>query len=244
MIKNQQSCCTSKVIFARIPNMKKAVILFSGGLDSTTCLALALSQGYECFAISFNYQQKHHAELESAIKIAKHYAVHHEIIHLPVGHLGGSALTDQKLNVQNYTGSTEVPNTYVPARNTILLSIALGYAEIIGADAIFTGTSSVDYSHYPDCRPEYLEAFQKMANLATKRGAEGHPIVIEAPLLHLSKAETVLLGLSLGVDYSLSTSCYRADENGLACGHCDSCFLRKKGFKEAGINDPTRHQPQ
>lgn len=224
--------------------MKKAVILFSGGLDSTTCLALALSQGYTCFAISFNYEQKHNAELKSAIKIAQHYGVHHEIITLPIGHLGGSALTDERLAVQNHSASSDIPNTYVPARNTILLSVALGYAEIIDADALFIGTSSVDYSHYPDCRPEYLQAFQRMANLATKRGIEGRPIIIEAPLLHLSKAQTVALGLSLGVDYKLSTSCYRANEDGLACGNCDSCFLRKKGFMEAGIDDPTRYLPQ
>ncbi len=221
--------------------MKRAVILFSGGLDSTTCLALALSHGYECFAISFNYQQKHSAELKSAIKIATHYRVHHEIIQLPIGHFGGSSLTDATLDVQDYTGSTEIPNTYVPARNTILLSIALGYAEVIQADVIFTGTSAIDYSHYPDCRPEYLSAFQAMANLAIKRGVEGNPILIEAPLLHLTKAETIQLGLSLNIDYRLSTSCYKANDEGLACGTCDSCFLRKKGFKEAGVLDPTHY---
>jgi 7-cyano-7-deazaguanine synthase len=224
--------------------MKKAVILFSGGLDSTTCLAIALSEGFECFAISFDYQQKHNAELQSAIKIAKRYAVHHNIISLPIGQFGGSSLTDQSLCVQNHMDSTDIPNTYVPARNTILLSIALGYAESIDADVIYTGTSSVDYSHYPDCRPEYIEAFQILANHATKRGIEGNPIRIEAPLLYLTKAETIKLGLSLGVDYSLSTSCYRADDHGLACGTCDSCFLRKKGFSEAGVIDPTRYVSQ
>lgn len=224
--------------------MKKAVILFSGGLDSTTCLALARSLGYECFALSFNYQQKHHAELQSAMTIAKIYEAHHEIVHLPIGHFGGSSLTDEALAVPPHQDSKAIPNTYVPARNTILLSIALGYAEAIGADVIFIGTSVVDYSHYPDCRPEYLEAFQKMADLALKRAVEGHPILIKTPLLHLSKAETIQLGHSLGVDYTHSTSCYNANEEGLACGNCDSCFLRKKGFSEAGVPDPTRYLPQ
>ncbi len=223
--------------------MKKAVILFSGGLDSTTCLAIARSRGYQCFALSFNYQQKHCAELQSAIAIAQKYGVHHEIVHLPVGHIGGSSLTDQHLSVPTHQESNEIPNTYVPARNTILLSIALGYAEVIDADIIFIGTSAIDYSHYPDCRPEYLEAFQKMANLALKRAVEGRPITIEAPLINLSKAETIQLGLSLGVDYEESTSCYNANEQGLACGECASCFLRKKGFFEAGIADPTRYMP-
>lgn len=221
--------------------MKKAVILFSGGLDSTTCLALAKSQHYDCYALSFHYQQKHSAELVAADRIAKELKVNHQIVELPIGHLGGSALTDQSITVKNYTGSTNIPNTYVPARNTIMLSIALSYAEIIEADVIYTGTSFVDYSHYPDCRPEFITAFQQLANLATKRGVEGNPIHIETPLMYLSKAETIQLGDQLGVNYLQTVSCYRATTDGLACGKCDSCYLRKKGFSEAGLPDATRY---
>jgi 7-cyano-7-deazaguanine synthase len=221
--------------------MKKAVILLSGGLDSTTCLAYAKSNQYDCYALSFNYNQKHSAELQAAVRIAKQHQVHHEIIQLPIGHLGGSALTDDAMPVGNHTGSLEIPPTYVPARNTIMLSIALGYAEIMDADVIITGTSFVDYSHYPDCRPEYIAAFQNLANLATKRGVEGNPILIETPLMYLSKAQTIVLGHSLGIDYHDTVSCYRATPDGLACGQCDSCFLRKKGFDDAGLVDQTRY---
>jgi len=221
--------------------MKKAVVLFSGGLDSTTCLAYAQSKKYDCYAISFNYNQKHSAELQAAIRIARQQRVHHEIIQLPIGHLGGSALTDQGIPVSDHSESHEIPTTYVPARNTIMLSIALGYAEIIHADVIITGTSFVDYSHYPDCRPEYITAFQNLANLATKRGVEGKPILIETPLMYLSKAQTIMLGDSLGIDYYDTVSCYRATPEGLACGSCDSCFLRKKGFDDAGLVDQTHY---
>ena len=223
--------------------MKKAVILLSGGLDSTTCLALATSEGYECFALSFDYGQKHSAELIAAKKIAVKFKVkQHEIINLSaIGRLGGSALTDDSINVPNHSGSTSIPLTYVPARNTIMLSIALGWAEILNADAIFIGVSAVDYSGYPDCRPEYIQAFRQMATLATKKGVEGHPIEIKTPLINLSKADTNRLGISLGVDYSETVSCYKATDDGLACGQCDSCYLRKKGFIDANIADPTRY---
>ena len=222
--------------------MKKAVILLSGGLDSTTCLALAASEGYECYALSFDYGQKHNAELNAAKKLAQIFQVRrHEIIKLSIGSLGGSALTDDRIDVQDYSGASEIPLTYVPARNTIMLSIALGWAELLDADRIYIGVSSVDYSGYPDCRPEYIEAFRTMANLATKRGVEGHPFEIVAPLMYLTKAETLRLGLSLGVDYSETVSCYKATDDGLACGRCDSCYLRKKGFLDAETADPTRY---
>lgn len=223
--------------------MKKAVILLSGGLDSTTCLAFAQSQGFASYALSFDYGQKHNAELHAAKRIAKAFEVkQHEIISLAaIGNLGGSALTDEDIAVPDFSGLGKIPITYVPARNTIMLSIALGFAEITDADTIFIGVSSVDYSGYPDCRPEYIKAFTDMANLATKRGVEGHKINIETPLIHLSKAKTILLGLSLGVDYSLTVSCYKATEEGLACGKCDSCFLRKKGFEESDVADMTRY---
>jgi 7-cyano-7-deazaguanine synthase len=222
--------------------MKKAVILLSGGLDSTTCLAYAKSLGYACYALSFDYGQKHRGELLAAQTIARQYQVQrHEVFVLPMGRLGGSALTDEALSVPDHQGTTDIPITYVPARNTILLSIALGWAEILNADAIFLGISAVDYSHYPDCRPEYIDAFKHMAQLATKRGVEGNPIEFHTPLMHLSKAETIQLGRSLGVDYSQTVSCYRATEDNQACGTCDSCYLRKKGFNDANVTDPTRY---
>ena len=225
--------------------MKKAVILLSGGLDSATCLALAKKKGYDCFALSFAYGQKHNSELNAAKKIAHFFHVHqHEIVSLPIGQWGGSALTDESLPVPDYTGTSDIPTTYVPARNTIFLSIALGWAEILKAERIFIGVSAVDYSHYPDCRPEYIAAFQTLATLATKTGAEGMGITIEAPLIHLSKAETIALGNTLGMDYSLTISCYQVTADGLACGKCDSCRLRKKGFKEAHAKDPTRYVKQ
>lgn len=222
--------------------MKKAIVLLSGGLDSTTCLAYAQSQHYECYALSFDYGQKHNAELNAAKRIAAKFNVkRHEIFNLSIGSLGGSALTDDAIQIEDYSGSTTIPLTYVPARNTIMLSIALGWAEIINADAIFIGVSSVDYSGYPDCRPAYVKAFTDMANLATKRGVEGNPIKIETPLIDLTKAETIKLGLSLGTDYSQTVSCYRATDEGLACGTCDSCYLRKKGFTDHQVTDPTRY---
>lgn len=220
--------------------MKSAVVLLSGGLDSATCLALAKSQGFACYAISFSYGQRHDVELIAAAKVAQSLgAVSHKIVTLDVGLFAHSALTDETIAVPEHTSSTEIPVTYVPARNTIFLSMALGYAESLGARDIFIGASSVDYSHYPDCRPEFINAFETLANLATKAGVEGDHFRINAPLQLLSKAQTIELGLSLGVDYGLTLSCYQADEQGAACGQCDSCALRKKGFLGAGVSDPT-----
>lgn len=219
---------------------KKAVILASGGLDSTTCLAIALAKGYECYTLAFDYGQKHCAELVAAAKISRLLgAKEHKVFHLPIGDFGGSALTDGNIPVPTATTSSSIPATYVPARNTIFLSVALGYAEIINAFDIFMGVSAVDYSHYPDCRPEYIAQFQALADIATKTGVEGQSFNIQTPIIDLSKAETIQLGLSLGVDYSQTVSCYSANQDGLACGECDSCILRKKGFKEAGVDDPT-----
>lgn len=223
--------------------MKKAVVLLSGGLDSTTCLALAASKGYACYALSFVYGQRHHTELAAASRIATSMSVvEHKIVTLDVGLFCGSALTDTSIDVPKYQASDEIPVTYVPARNTIFLAMALGYAESIGAEAIFIGASSVDYSHYPDCRPEFIEAFQALATLATKTGVEGKPIAIEAPLQYLTKAQTIQLGTSLGVQYALTVSCYQANVAGEACGDCDSCAFRKKGFREAGVSDPTLYR--
>jgi 7-cyano-7-deazaguanine synthase len=222
--------------------MKKAIVLLSGGLDSTTSLAIAKSKGYLCYALSFDYGQKHRSELQSAKNIAKKFNVEkHEIISLSIGSLGGSALTDKEILIPNYAGSDEIPITYVPARNTVFLSIALGWAEILNADAIFIGVTAVDYSGYPDCRPEYIAAFQNLANLATKSGVEGNIITIETPLINLSKSEIIKTGHALGVDYSETISCYKANDDGKACGICDSCAHRKKGFLDALITDETRY---
>lgn len=219
---------------------KKSVVLFSGGLDSTTCLAIAKAQGFEVYALSFNYGQKHVIEIDHAIAIAKGYQVAgHQVLTLPIANYGGSSLTDTASAVPDYTGSTAIPSTYVPARNTIFLSYALGYAEVIGAQDVFIGANHVDYSGYPDCRPDYLEAFEVVANLATKAGREGNRFRIHAPLLELDKAGIIKLGLQHGVDYAQTVSCYRADNKGRACGKCDSCVYRKKGFAEAGAVDPT-----
>lgn len=225
--------------------MKKAVILFSGGLDSTTVLAYAKNQGFDCYPISFSYGQRHFAELTAAKKVAEYFGVKaHKIITLPEDLFGSSALTDASIEVPDYSDATgkAIPVTYVPARNTIFLSIALGYAESIQAHDIFLGVSNVDYSGYPDCRPEYIRAFEVLANLATKEGVEGRKMTIHAPLQHLSKAQTIEMGLANGVDYALTVSCYSADPaTGAACGTCDSCTFRKQGFEEAGIQDPTRY---
>lgn len=222
--------------------MKKAVVLLSGGLDSATVLALAVSKGYDVYALSFSYGQAHHAELQAAKKITNQFnVVNHQVLELNFGQLAQSALTNKAIQVPDYNDSEGIPLTYVPARNTVFLSIALGWAESVGAQDIFVGVSAIDYSNYPDCRPEYIRAFQAMANLATKTGVEGKPITIHAPLIELSKAETVRLGLQLGVNYQQTVSCYRLSEKGEACGKCDSCVLRKKGFSQAGIDDPTRY---
>ena len=221
--------------------MKKAIVLLSGGLDSTTCLALALSEGYHCTTLSFDYGQRHIIELDTAIKIAAQFNVKHDIIKLPSMPWHNSALTNSSIDIPEYTGKKIIPVTYVPARNTLFLSFALAYADVLKADAIFIGVSSVDYSGYPDCRPEYIEAYQTLANLATKSGVEGQAITIRAPLIHLSKAQTIALGHELHIDYHMTVSCYQANEKGEACGKCDSCALRKKGFHDANIADETRY---
>ena len=221
---------------------KKAVILISGGLDSATCLAIAKSQGYECYCLSFDYGQKQRAELNAAKQLAKQFGAHaHQVVQIGLAEISQSALLNKDIAVPEHTGKDEIPTTYVPARNTIFLSIALGWAEVLNADAIFCGICAVDYSGYPDCRPEYIDAFASMARLATKIGISGQPIRFNTPLLYLTKAETIELGIQLGVDYSQTVSCYQADSDGLACGRCDSCTLRKKGFASANTTDPTRY---
>lgn len=223
--------------------MKKAVVLFSGGLDSTTCLAYAKAQGYEVYALSFDYGQRHRAELKAAVNIAAHLNVTHKVFKLEMSQFGGSALTDHKIDVPDHVvDATDIPVTYVPARNTVFLSIALAYAESLHADAIFIGVSHVDYSGYPDCRPEFIEAFQTLANLATKMGVGDGAIKVHTPIIHLSKSETIQLGLANQVDYAMTVSCYQANDAGEACGRCDSCALRMKGFADAGVVDPTRYQ--
>lgn len=220
---------------------KKAVVLLSGGLDSTTVIAKAQADGFKVYALSFDYGQRHDSELDAAKRVAEHFNVaEHKIVPMNLRSIGGSALTDDAIDVPTEEGDG-IPATYVPARNTVFLSVALGWAEVIDADAIFIGVSAVDYSGYPDCRPEYIAAYETLANLATKRGVEGNPIRIETPLINLTKAQTIELGVSLGVDYSLTVSCYQANESGEACGVCDSCRLRIKGFEEAGIPDQTRY---
>ena len=210
---------------------KSAIILLSGGLDSITVLALAKQQGYKCYALSFDYGQRHNAELNAAKTIARHYGViEHKIMPLGLASIGGSALTDQTIQVP-VEPQAGIPVTYVPARNTIFLAFALGWAEVLGIHDVFIGVNAVDYSGYPDCRPEFIEAFQFMANLATKVGVEGQQITIHTPLIALSKAEIIRQGIELGIDYALTVSCYAADEQGKACGVCDSCRLRKAGFE-------------
>ena len=220
--------------------MKKAVILLSGGLDSTTCLAIAKSQGFMCYALSFAYGQRHAYELTAASVIAeKMGVVDHRVVNLDIGQFGTSALTDKAIDVPSFKGSSDIPVTYVPARNTVFLSIALGLAESIGAYDIFIGTTAVDYSGYPDCRPEFINAFQTLANVATKAGVEGQHFTIQAPLLYFNKADIIKTGMHLGVDYSLTVSCYQLNAKGAACGHCDSCVLRQRGFAAANVKDPT-----
>ncbi|MBL8430198.1 MAG: 7-cyano-7-deazaguanine synthase QueC [Dechloromonas sp.] len=220
--------------------MKPAIVLLSGGLDSATCLAIARSQGFDCYCLSFNYGQRHCAELQAAERVVKaHGAVEHRVLNLGLAQFGGSALTDTKIAVPTDGVHPGIPVTYVPARNTIMLSLALAWAEVLGSDDIFVGINAVDYSGYPDCRPEYLAAFERMANLATKSGVEGHKLRIHAPLISLSKADIIRTGAKLGVDYGLTVSCYQADELGRACGVCDSCRLRAEGFAAAGVADPT-----
>jgi 7-cyano-7-deazaguanine synthase len=221
---------------------KRAVVLVSGGLDSATVLAIARSEGLECYALSVDYGQRHRAELLAADRIAKSLgAVEHRAMRIDLGGIGGSALTDANLSVPE-SPQIGIPITYVPARNTVMLSLALGWAEVLGAEQIHIGVNAIDYSGYPDCRPAFIEAFQRVANLATKAGVEGTAAFrIVAPLIDLTKAEIIKRGMSLGVDYSLTVSCYQADDDGRACGRCDACRLRKEGFAAAGVADPTRY---
>ncbi|PAU52116.1 7-cyano-7-deazaguanine synthase QueC [Pseudomonas sp. PIC25] len=221
---------------------KKAVILLSGGLDSATVVALARAQGYVCYSMSFDYGQRHRAELKAAERVARQLGViEHKVVGLNLNGIGGSALTDESIAVPE-SPTEGIPVTYVPARNTVFLALALGWAEVLGARDIFIGVNAVDYSGYPDCRPEFIEAFERMANLATKAGVEGQGFRIQAPLQNLSKAEIIQAGARHGVDYALTVSCYQADEEGNACGKCDSCRLRAAGFSAAGVADPTRYR--
>ena len=223
--------------------MKPAVILLSGGLDSATCLAIARSQGFDCYCLSFDYGQRHNVELQAAERVAKALgASEQRTINFGLAQFGGSALTDTRIAVPTSGVQPGIPVTYVPARNTIMLSLALAWAEVLGSRDIFVGVNAVDYSGYPDCRPEYIAAFEKMANLATRAGVEGTMLSIHAPLMALSKAEIIRLGTGLGVDYGLTVSCYQADADGRACGACDSCRLRAEGFAAAGIADPTPYR--
>ncbi|WP_208026814.1 7-cyano-7-deazaguanine synthase QueC [Rhabdothermincola sediminis] len=230
-----------------------AVVLLSGGLDSATCLAIAQAAGFECVALSFRYGQRHHVELGAAARIAAAAGVEHVVIDIDLAAFGGSALTDRRLAVPKHgtrdatrvasevQSGERIPVTYVPARNTVFLSLALALAEVRGAQDIFIGVNALDYSGYPDCRPEYIEAFQRMADLATRAAIEGSPVTIHTPLIHLTKAEIIRRGVELGVDHASTISCYDPAADGAACGRCDSCRLRAKGFHEAGVEDPTRY---
>ncbi|MGD8784808.1 MAG: 7-cyano-7-deazaguanine synthase QueC [Thioalkalispiraceae bacterium] len=220
---------------------QKAIVLVSGGLDSATTLAIARQAGYACYALSFDYGQRHRCELEAAERVAKSLqAVEHRSFVLDLAQFGGSALTDRNIRVPKQAGEG-IPVTYVPARNTVFLSIALAWAETVSAYDIFIGVNAVDYSGYPDCRPEYIEAYQRMASLATKSGVEGQPTRIHAPLIHLSKSMIIQRGVALGVDYQQTISCYDPTTSGEACGHCEACRLRRQGFEQAGVPDPTKY---
>lgn len=224
-------------------DMPAAVVLLSGGLDSTTCLAEAAAAGYRCHALSFDYGQRHTAELSAAKRIAEAAGVvEHKVVTIDFDGMGGSALTDASIDVPE-TPADGIPSTYVPARNTLFLSVALGWAEVLGGETIYIGVNAVDYSGYPDCRPEFIDAFERLAATATKVGIEGHPIAIRTPLMHRTKAEIIQRGMELGVDYSQTVTCYQADDEARACGVCDACRLRRAGFEAAGMTDPTRYQP-
>ncbi|MDR3213622.1 MAG: 7-cyano-7-deazaguanine synthase QueC [Azoarcus sp.] len=228
-----------------MPALPPAVVLLSGGLDSATCLAIARAQGFAPHALSVAYGQRHAAELVAARRTAAALgAREHRLAHVELGQFGGSALTDPGIAVPEDREGDDIPITYVPARNTVMLSMALAWAETLGANDIFIGVNAVDYSGYPDCRPAFIAAFETMAKLATRAGVEGHPLTIHAPLINLSKAEIIRLGVALGVDYGLTVSCYQADDEGRACGHCDACRLRCAGFAVAGIADPTPYRPK
>lgn len=221
--------------------MKPAVILLSGGLDSATVLAIAREAGYACHALSLDYGQRHTAELAAAARVAKSLgAVEHRVIRIGLGDIGGSALTDVSIAVPE-SPTAGIPVTYVPARNTVMLALALAWAEVLGSRDLFIGVNAVDYSGYPDCRPEFIAAFEQMANLATRAGVEGARLRVHAPLQHLSKAQIIRRGIELGVEYAQTVSCYQADAEGLACGRCDACRLRREGFRAAGVADPTRY---
>jgi 7-cyano-7-deazaguanine synthase len=222
---------------------KKAIVLVSGGLDSATVLAAARRRGFACYAISFDYGQRHRAELVAADRVAEALgAEEHRVVPIDLSAFGGSALTDDTIAVpESGVVPDEIPVTYVPARNTVFLSLALAWAEVLGATDLFIGVNAVDYSGYPDCRPEFIDAFQRLANLATKAGVEGESFSVHTPLIDLTKADIIRLGVELGVDYSLTVSCYQADPSGAACGKCDSCRLRRQGFENAGVPDPTRY---
>ena len=219
-----------------------AIILLSGGMDSATCLAIARSEGLVCHTLAFDYGQRHRYELQASAELSQRLgAADHKVIHLDVSPFAGSALTDSTVAIPEQSGSAAIPVTYVPARNTVFLAMALGYAEVLGASQIFIGVNAVDYSGYPDCRPAFIEAFSHLAALATRSGIEGHPIRLRAPLQHLSKADIIRLGQGLGIDFWQTVSCYQADMLGRACGRCDACRLRLQGFKEAGIKDSTNY---
>jgi 7-cyano-7-deazaguanine synthase len=218
---------------------RRAVVLLSGGLDSATVLAHARADGFDCHALSFRYGQRHDAELQAADRVARALgAAEHRTVTLDLGGFGGSALTDARFDVPESPGEG-IPVTYVPARNTVFLSIAMGWAEVLEAEAIYIGVNAVDYSGYPDCRPAFIESFQQLARVATKQGLEGHAPEIRTPLMSLSKAAIIRMGQGLGVDYGLTVSCYQADSQGRACGRCDACRFRRQGFEEAGVEDPT-----
>ncbi|MFT4173430.1 MAG: 7-cyano-7-deazaguanine synthase QueC [Rhodocyclaceae bacterium] len=222
---------------------QRAVVLLSGGLDSATCLAIARERGLETYALSVSYGQRSQAELNAARRVASALgAREHRVAHVDLGQFGGSALTDASIEVPTDGLQSGIPITYVPARNTVMLSLALGWAEVLGAEHIFVGVNAVDYSGYPDCRPDYIRAFETMANLATRAAVEGLRLHIHAPLIDLSKAQIAQQGTALGVDYSMTVTCYQADEEGRACGKCDACRLRRAGFEAAGLPDPTRYQ--
>lgn len=223
--------------------MKPAVILLSGGLDSATVLAMARQQGFAAFCLSVDYGQRHGAELEAATRVATALgAQEHRVMQVNMGVIGGSALTDRSIAVPEGGVQPGIPVTYVPARNTVMLSLALAWAEVLQSRDLFVGVNAVDYSGYPDCRPEFVAAFETLANLATKAGVEGHRLQVHAPLMRMSKAEIIQAGAALGVDYALTVSCYQADASGQACGVCDSCRLRREGFAQAGVADPTRYR--
>lgn len=240
-----ESVSTTGVGTARPGAGRRAVVLLSGGLDSATVLAMARRDGFECFALSMRYGQRHAAELQAAARVARELgAVRHEVIDLDLSRFGGSALTDATIAVpvDGAADPAAIPSTYVPARNTIMLSVALGWAETLGAHDLFYGANAVDYSGYPDCRPEYVAAFETLANLATKAGVEGSRIRVHAPIVHMTKAEIIAAGHALGVDFGLTVSCYQADDDGRACGRCDACRIRRQGFQAASLPDPTPYR--